>query len=205
MKSEIRLALELLRGSPEYIADAREGAPVGNSVVGSLLSLPPHSIPRQYAEQAVREALALLDREAEAPGPEEDGETVTLRRSGQPPLRFRGELLAESDGERQAGKEHNRWHELAVYRTAGGQFVVRIAYRTRWEGELDRDAAEVTDAPGVAAALRDYDPAAPVEGYPVGDAYAERQARLLADVRRRYEEQVSRILAADPEFAEEVE
>ena len=135
----------------------------------------------------------------------DNGETITLPRSGQPPLRFRGELLAESCGERQAGREQTRWHELAVYRTAGGVFVVRVAYLTRWEGELDRDEATVTDAAGVGKVLRDYDPTSPVQGYPPGGAYAERQARLCADVRRRYEEQVSSLLAAAPEFAEEVQ
>lgn len=132
-------------------------------------------------------------------------EEFTLPRSGRAPLRFRGELLAESDGERQAGREQSRWHELAVYRTDGGVFVVRIAYRTRWEGELHRDEAEAATAAEVAAVLRHYNPAAPVQGYPPGDAYAERQARLVANVRRRYESQVSEILAADPAFAEEVD
>ena len=59
---ETRLALALLRESPEYVEDARKGAPVGNSVVGSLLSVF-HQVPRQYGEQAVRQALALLDAE----------------------------------------------------------------------------------------------------------------------------------------------
>jgi hypothetical protein len=58
----VQLALVMLRGEPGYIADARAGAPVGNSVVGSLLSLL-HGVPRQYAEPAVMQALAQLDRE----------------------------------------------------------------------------------------------------------------------------------------------
>jgi len=61
---EVRLALAMLRESPEYVADARVGAPVGNSVAGSLLSLF-HGIPRQYAEPAVVQALRLLDAEEE--------------------------------------------------------------------------------------------------------------------------------------------
>ena len=57
-----QIALALLREEPDYIADARIGAPLGNSVVGSIINLT-HRIPRQYAEAGVREALAILDGE----------------------------------------------------------------------------------------------------------------------------------------------
>lgn len=196
----VKIALELMRGNQKYIDDAREGAPVGNSVVGSLLSIH-HQIPRQYSEAAVVEALRILDAE-----PKRGGGEITLKRTGKPPLRFRGELIEESDGERQRGKENTRWHELGVYRTEGGKFVLRIAYRTRWQGELDRDDAVILDRPEkVAAALQGYDPCAAVEGYPPGDHYAQRQARLMDDVRRRYETQISELLASSPEFAEKVD
>ena len=59
---ETKLALEMLRGNQHYIADAKKGSPVGNSGVGSLLSLI-HHIPRQYSEQAVRQALVILAEE----------------------------------------------------------------------------------------------------------------------------------------------
>lgn len=196
----VTIALELLRDSPEYTQDAREGAPIGNSVVGSLLSLQ-HQIPRQYGEAAVVEALRILDAE-----PQKDGVDITLKRTGKAPLRFKGELLEESEGERVGGRENNRWHELAVYRTPGGKYVVRIGYRTRWQGELGRDNAEIVAKPEeVAAVLRDYDPCAPVTGFPPGDAYAQKQARLMSDIRTRYEHQVSELLASSPEFAERVD
>lgn len=60
--NRVHLALDMLRDSPELIADARVGAPLGNSIVGSLLSLT-HGIPRQYAEAAVLAALDILDGE----------------------------------------------------------------------------------------------------------------------------------------------
>jgi len=130
----------------------------------------------------------------------------TLPRSGQAPLTFTGQQLAESDGERQSGKEHNRWHELAVWRTTGGKYVVQIAYRTKWQGELDHDAAVIVDqAKDVISVLTGHDPVAHVGGYPIGAAYAERQSRLLADIRARYDSQVSAILESAPEFAERVE
>ena len=137
--------------------------------------------------------------------PDNLGDTITLDRTGKAPLRFRGELLTELDDSRVGRKDQNRWYELAVYRTAAGSYVVRISYRTRWDGELDHDAAELIAEPrGVATTLQEYDPCSPVIGYPAGEAYAERQRRLEADIRRRYNSQVSELLASAPEFAEEV-
>lgn len=134
-------------------------------------------------------------------GPEE----VVLPRTGLAPLKFRGELVAWSDGSRQGGREQNRWHELAVYRTAGGKFVVSVEYHTRWQGEQGHEVAAVVDGPAdVVRKLAEYDPAEDVQGYPPGPAYADKQARLVADVTRRYKAQVSEVLAGE-EFAEEVD
>lgn len=168
---------------------------IGANAAAALLD----RMAEQCAETAVMEALRRLDAEAPAP---DAGARITLPRSGRAPLRFAGEEIAVSDGERQAACNQNRWHELAVYRTDAGGYVVRVAYRTRWQGELDRDAAFVCAAAGdVVAALRAYDPTGPVRGFPPGSTYAERQERLLADLRARYEEQVSEVLASE-EFTE---
>lgn len=55
-------ALELMRDNEVYIEDSRRFAGVGNSVVGSLLAIQ-FSVPRQYTEASVREALRRLDAE----------------------------------------------------------------------------------------------------------------------------------------------
>lgn len=131
-------------------------------------------------------------------------ETITLPRSGHAPLRFTGELIAETDGRAVAGRDHNRWHTLAVYRTSAGRYVVAIGYRTRWEGELDRDLALVCGSPAdVAETLLAFDPCDGVQGYPAGEAYAAKQARLILDLRQRFEALVSEVLDSD-EFAEEI-
>ena len=69
----VKAALDMLRSSPRYAADARAGAPLGNSVVGSLLSIE-YRAPRWATERAVRQALAILDEEDEDEDEEEDEE-----------------------------------------------------------------------------------------------------------------------------------
>jgi hypothetical protein len=90
-----------------------------------------------------------------------------------------------------------------LYRAAGG-YVVAIAYRTRWQGELDRDEAHTAArAVDVEKILRDYDPAGHVSGFPAGEHYAEKQRRLLSDIRARYEDQISSLLEKLPSDLEE--
>ena len=137
-------------------------------------------------------------------------EEIRLPRSGLAPLVFTGGLIEGADvrGQRQGGRDQNRWFELAVYRTKGGKYVLSIDYKTCWQGELDHEYAEVLDDPAsLTAALRDYEVGIPdlVQGFPPGAAYADKQARLLQDLTRRFQAQVSELLGADPAFAERVE
>lgn len=196
-------ALKLLRESPEYLADAREGARVGNSVAGSLLSLQ-FQAPRQYTEQAVLHAVSILDSSAAQSIEKDNGGNYTLRRTGERPLRFQGERIAEAGGSHQFGRDQNRWHDIAVYLTSGGKFVVHVEYCTRWQGEADHSHVEICDQPdAVAAVLRNYNPLELVAGFPADDRYAERQARLFRDIRLRYDSLVSEVLR-DERFAETI-
>jgi hypothetical protein len=67
----------------------------------------------------------------------------TVTRDGQKDLRFSGELLVEANNKWVAGRENNRWHELSLYRTTGGKYVLQEVYRTQWQGEIDRHGAAV--------------------------------------------------------------
>ena len=69
----VQSALQMLRANPRYVADARAGAPLGNSVVGSLLSIE-YRAPRWATERAVRQALAILDSEEDEEEDEKDDE-----------------------------------------------------------------------------------------------------------------------------------
>jgi len=130
---------------------------------------------------------------------------VTLDRSGDRQLKFRGRRVGAASSRQQSGSLQNRWHELAIYRTDRGRYVVAVAYRTSWQGESSRDYAEpIATAQAAASCLREYDPRADVAGYPAGPQYAERQRRLLSEIEVGYESAVSRALAGD-EFAEALE
>ena len=67
---EVELALALLRGNADLIADAKIGSRVNNSLAGALLCRPIGPIgARQVAEAAVREALRVLARERKGRSP----------------------------------------------------------------------------------------------------------------------------------------
>lgn len=127
-----------------------------------------------------------------------------LPRTGNAPLAFDGDLIAESKGRFFEGCEQNRGHNLSLYRTEGGQYVIAIHYWTQWQGEGDHHEALVVDRDSVAEELQVYDPCAHVQGFPPIEAYAKRQANLLSWIRRRYEAQVSELLDGIEDLAERI-
>lgn len=134
-------------------------------------------------------------------------EDFTLARTGLPPLKFSGEKIASVDGWRVGSKEQNRWHDLAVYRTAGNRYVLEIAFRSRWDGDTDHVEVHHSLAPGdLIDQLTVYDPLEHVSGYPPGDAYREKQARLEQDICRRFRAGISELYEGLPVrwFAEEI-
>jgi hypothetical protein len=112
-----------------------------------------------------------------------EAEKIIVLRTGQPPLRFAGELAAEASSKEHQGPLQNRWHEIAVYRTAGGKLVASVVFRTIWQGEHDahwarlaeRDKALIDDL------QNDYDPTAGWTGHPTGAMDAERKNALLRE------------------------
>jgi hypothetical protein len=86
-------------------------------------------------------------------------------------------------------------------RTVVDHYVVAVAYRTRWEGEVDHYSAEVcADPQAVADYLCGYDPTAYLLGLPPSEHYRERAERMRRELRLRYEAAVSEVLAVlEPE------
>ena len=119
-------------------------------------------------------------------------DTICLPRTGSAAITFRGRLLAHS----QPGEDVVRWHVLQLYAIEGGGYVIAIVYGTRWRKELGREDVYVVgdDPSAVTRALELHDPTAAVQGYPPDARYAEKQRRLLRDIRARYQVQVSDLL-----------
>jgi hypothetical protein len=133
--------------------------------------------------------------------------TFTIPRTGQAPLRFTGELIAETSTRLIAGRERNRWFVLKLYRTGGGKFPLSVAFRTRWEGEHDTDRVVLCGSTAdVRIDLSLFQPLGmSIIGYPAGEHYAERQARLEQTLRLDWETAVRDLLGqVSEEFAEEI-
>lgn len=131
--------------------------------------------------------------------------TFTLPRTGQPPLKFTGSIIAETSGEIVNGHEQLRYHDIGIYRTVAGKYVTEINYYSSWRNETGYDDVAIWDSTSeVAAALRNYDPVCYVQGWPPGKQFDDRQRRLLVDLRSRFNRQVSEVLARE-EFAEFLE
>jgi len=112
-------------------------------------------------------------------------------RTGNAPLEFDGERIAHAtSGNRDAA----RWHDLALYRTAGGKLVLEVVYRTRWQGEIEHFHGVVTDEASAADELQMFDPMRAVMGFPPGGQYEQKQARLEQTLRAGYESAVSELL-----------
>ncbi|MBS3949739.1 MAG: hypothetical protein KGZ53_03630 [Peptococcaceae bacterium] len=130
----------------------------------------------------------------------------TLTRTGDRPLQFSGECIAAADGKYHAGQEQNRWHEMSVYRTMGGKYVVEVAYRTQWQGEEAHYRAAICETiEEVITSLRSIDPTAHLQGFPPHPSYAEKQTRLKANLRLQLDVLISEVFDSLPEAVERVE
>ena len=123
---------------------------------------------------------------------------MTVSRTGQRSLSFDGESLAQANSKDHAGKQRNRWHEIGVWQTATGKFVVSVAYHTQWEGEADFDDALCFDTKDqVATLLEEYIfPNLGSIGYPPGPIYADRQGRMMAELEAGFRDAAGKALAA---------
>jgi hypothetical protein len=119
---------------------------------------------------------------------EEPFQSVRLTRTGDAPLVFSGRVLADVSSKQLGEGDVPRWHDLAIYETAAGQYVVAIGYRTTSKGETGRDTlAVVVDRSELRDALKRYDPVAHVPGASSGPPLADKQARLVTMMRQQWE------------------
>lgn len=126
-----------------------------------------------------------------------------LERTGGQPVVFNGSVISRSTGRRLGGKDNNRYHDLTVYKTKGGNYVLHIEYITIWEGEFGHSDVEVFKNPvEVAEYFKLYDCCAHVQGFPDKPQYEQRQTNLMDWLHRKFETQVAEVLS-DLEGAEE--
>jgi arylamine N-acetyltransferase len=134
-------------------------------------------------------------------------QTYTISRTGDVPLKFEGEHLTGVSTQQIGGKDRNRWYEMDLYRTRGGKYVLKIHYMTLWQGEQFTSHVILCDDPaGVRKALLEFDPMRDVSGYPPGEAYAEKQARLERTLMLDWAAGIRELFAGiETEFSESID
>ena len=130
-------------------------------------------------------------------------EIIQLERSGQPPLRFRGELLATANGQfvgTPPDKPNVDWFELSIYQPESGGFLIAVTYRRNLRGTQD-ERRIVEASPNAIAWLQDYrdrrDWLTMVIGFPPG--LEEKQRRLEDSLTRQFDQLISAVLKDFPQ------
>lgn len=79
-----------------------------------------------------------------------------VTRDGLPPIIFTGEHLAHASTKTVSGPGQNRWTEVDLYKTQGGNYIAAVVRYTIWEGESDRYSAKsFTSVPDVIEWLKE--------------------------------------------------
>lgn len=116
----------------------------------------------------------------------------TLERTGQAPFVFTGEQVAHTSGRHLSGKEANRYHEIALYQTKGGNWILQIQWSTHWQGEVGASYASQLASPvEVRDHLEAHNPLQDLQGYPPTQHYRQKQERLEDNVMRLWDQTVS--------------
>lgn len=115
-------------------------------------------------------------------------EKYEISRDGQRPLRFTGTLIVQDNNQPSFGLNQNRWTDIALYRTKGGKFVIRVKQISQWANEKNscRAAALDTAAEVIAWLAADND------GHlgRLSQAILEKAAKQLPEFNEAYAEEV---------------
>lgn len=131
-----------------------------------------------------------------------------IQRSGLNPLKFTGTLIASSRGRDLCPDQENliRWHDINLYQTSGGKYILHIQYVSEWEGEFSHSYARQFAREELGDVLRDYNPIRYIMGFPPLPQYADKQRSLINWIKRRYDQQVVDLLAKfGDQFSETVD
>lgn len=126
------------------------------------------------------------------PGSREDMERHTLERTGQAPFVFTGEQIAHVSGQYLSGAEANRYHEIGLYQTSGGNWILHIQWHTHWQGEVGASyALKLANPVEIRDALDAFNPLQDLQGFPPTKHYEDKQQRLEDNVVRLWDQTVS--------------
>lgn len=100
-----------------------------------------------------------------------------LARTGDIPLRMTGVMLASMSTQFCNGRDRNRWHNVTVYH--GRRYVAHVEWHSQWEGESQHSTCLIADTlDELADDIRSYDPLQYLMGFPDGQQFEKKQARL---------------------------
>lgn len=133
---------------------------------------------------------------------------ITLKRTGQAPLKFSGELVSEASSKKFQGPAENRYFDLSIYSAEQGGYVMAVEYHTHWQGEHDQYFAHVCrDAGEVREYLGTFDPCDEVlwAGIPANVHDAQRRNAMYRNaIGTAFREAVSEVLN-DEQFMENLD
>ncbi len=117
-----------------------------------------------------------------------------------PPLEFEGELLGEFTSrshQNSVSGDQNRWWDVAIYReglNCENGYIAHIVWNSCWKGEGKfADIIEASTINDLADLLRAYNPLKSLVGYPSGEHFEEKQARLKERFRGIYQHLLSQV------------
>jgi hypothetical protein len=111
-------------------------------------------------------------------------EEIILRPTGQVPFAFIGDITEEWSCQYVNGIEQIRWHEISLYSIADSdEEILEIKYRTQWQREVGHTEFHyINDELVLATLLQLYDPLLYLEGYPKGQEFETKQAKLKQQI-----------------------
>lgn len=104
--------------------------------------------------------------------------TIELNRTGLPPLRFEGELIADATSEEETVLRF-RFHDIEVFRTKAGRIVVYVVFHSDWPHEPHAEAFLVDRPEDIPLVLTKYAPTSSIIGHPPGARDGEKKNRQI--------------------------
>jgi hypothetical protein len=121
--------------------------------------------------------------------------TFEIEITGELSLEFDGISLISESNHWVNGQDRNRYHSIDIYEPSDGGYILHICFVTHWQGEHDqKEVWELGTLDQVVKILENYDPIEFLIGFPNGQHFAEKQARLEDALARDWVELKGKVL-----------